>query len=74
MEGIDGGGRRLASSSGKLGKDAEEMGAADEDHVTRGGPPEGIRDVFQGGSTGGVAFWVVDVGDDPPHGTGSGEF
>ena len=46
----------------------------DKDTSIGGVQPEGIRDVFQGGSTGGVAFRVRDVGADLPHGTGSGTF
>ena len=37
-----------------------------------GSPLLGIRDIFQGGSSGGVAFRVGDVGDDPPHGPSPG--
>ena len=29
---------------------------------------EGVRDVFQGGGGGGSAFWVINVGNDHPHG------
>ena len=39
-----------------------------------GGQPKGIRDVLQGGSAGGVAFWVGYVGTDPPQGTCHGQF
>ena len=35
---------------------------------------KGIWYVFQGGSSRGVAFWVGDVGADPPHGTDPGKF
>ena len=34
----------------------------------------GLGDVFQGGVAGGPPIRVVDVGDDPPHGKGPGEF
>ena len=36
--------------------------------------PTVIRDVFQSGSLGSVAFWVGDVGDDPLQGTVPGNF
>ena len=32
-----------------------------------GGRPKDIRDVLKGGSSGGFAFWVGDVGPDPPY-------
>ena len=36
-----------------------------------GGGPKGVGELFQGGSTGGVVFWVRDVGPDTPGGAGS---
>ena len=33
-----------------------------------GGESKGVRDVFQGGSAGGNAFWGGEVGDNPPYG------
>ena len=47
---------------------------SDEDPGTGRGQPEGIRDVFQGGSTGGVDFRVRYLGADPPHWTGPRKF
>ena len=35
-----------------------------------GGKTKSVGDVFQGVSVGSTYFWVGDVGDDPPHGTG----
>ena len=32
----------------------------------------GVRDIFQGGGSGGSSIWVGDVCDDPPHGLGTG--
>ena len=52
----------------------EELGTYDEDPGTRGGQPEGIRDVFIDGSIGGAYFRFRDLGTDPPHGTGPGKF
>ena len=39
----------------------------DEDHGPGGIRPEDLRDCFKGGWTGGVAFWVRDVGLDPQY-------
>ena len=39
-----------------------------EDFEPGGGRPEDIGALFQGGSTGGVAFWGKYVGPDPPDG------
>ena len=50
------------------------MGAADKDPGPGGGQSEGIRDVLQGVSAGDVDFQVGDVGPDPLHGTGPGQF
>ena len=38
-----------------------------------GGRPEGVPFILQGGSPGGVAFRVGDLGPDPPHGAGPGK-
>ena len=35
-----------------------------------GGETKGVGGVLQGGGAGSTYFWVGDVGDDPPHGTG----
>ena len=64
----------MDSGNGKLEKSMEDLGAADEDTGPGGGRSEVIQDVLQGGSAGSVGFWVRDVGPDPPHGTGPGEF
>ena len=32
----------------------------------------GVRNLIQGGDTGGFSLWVGDMGDDPLHGTGTG--
>ena len=32
-----------------------------------------VRNLIQGGDTGGFSNWVVDVGNDPLHGPGPGE-
>ena len=64
----------MAGCSGKLKKSAEELGAADTDPGFGGGQSEGIWDVLQGVCAGSVAFWVRDVGPDPPHGTVPGNF
>ena len=32
-----------------------------------------VRNLIQGGDTGGIFLWVGDVGDDPLHGPGPGE-
>ena len=60
----------MAGGSGKLQKVAEELGAAEEDSGIGGGQPEGIQDVIQGSSAGGIYFRVGDVGADPLHWTG----
>ena len=50
------------------------MVTSDKDPGTGWSQHEGVWDIFQGGSTGSVAFGVKDVGDDPPHDTGPGIF
>ena len=50
------------------------MGAVDKDPGTRGVRTEGIQVLLQGRSPGGVDFRVGDVGPDPPHGAGPGNF
>ena len=72
--GLDGGGRRLAGGGGKLEKFPEELVTADEDPDLGGAQPEGIRDVLQGVSAGGVTFRVRDMGHEPPHVTSPGKF
>ena len=37
-----------------------------------GGEPEVVGDFFKDGGAGGNYFWVGDMGDDPPHMTGTG--
>ena len=36
-----------------------------KDFYPGGGGTEGIRELFQSGSAGGVAFWGKDVGSEP---------
>ena len=36
--------------------------------------PTGLGGVIKCGGTGGYTIWVGDVGSDPPHGKGPGEF
>ena len=50
------------------------MDADDKDPGPGGGRPKDIRFLFNCVSTGGVAFWVRDVGDDHPYGAGPGKF
>ena len=45
-----------------------------EDLVTGRGKHAGVRDILCGGSPGGYSLWVGDVGYDPPHGPGPGDF
>ena len=52
----------------------EELDTDDEDNGMGGRHTTGLRDVLQGGGTGGSSIWVGDVGDDPPHGKGPGKF
>ena len=53
----------MAGGSGKVEKGAEDLGAAEKNPGMGGGQTEGIRDVLQGVSTGGVFFgsgkWVL---------------
>ena len=53
-------------------KGLEELGVADKDTGLGEVSSEVIRDVLQGGSSGGVALRFGDVGPDPPHGMGHG--
>ena len=53
---------------------AEWLDTYDKDTGTGGCQTTDIRDIFQGGGVGGATIWVIDVGDDPPHGQGPGEF
>ena len=48
------------------------MGTSVNNIGNGGGQPKGVRDVFQGGGTGGTDFWGGDIGDDPLNGTGPG--
>ena len=43
------------------------MDYVSEDLVTGRGKHADVRDIFQGGGSGGFSIWVGDVGDDPPH-------
>ena len=45
-----------------------------EDLVTGTGKYAGVRDILKGGSSCGYSLWVGDVGDDPLHGPGPGDF
>ena len=72
--GLDGGGQQLAGGGRQPEEGAEEFGTADKDPETGGCQTKVLRDVFQGGGTGGADFRVGDVGADPPHGTGPGKF
>ena len=42
--------------------------------MTGRGKNMGVRDIFQGGGSGGSSLWVGDVDSDPPHGPGPGYF
>ena len=44
------------------------MGAVVDNLAKGGGKTKGVGDFLQGVGTGSTSFWVVDVGDDPPHG------
>ena len=46
------------------------MGVVVDNLEKGGGKTKGVGDVLQGGGAGSTSFWVGDVGDDPPHGTG----
>ena len=46
------------------------MGAVVNNLEKRGGKTKGVGDVLQCGGAGSTYFWVGDVGDEPPHGTG----
>ena len=46
------------------------MGAVVNNLEKGGGETKGVGDVLQGRGAGSYYFWVGDVGDDPPHGTG----
>ena len=46
---------------------AEDLSTAGEDTGMGGRQPTGLRDVLQGGGTGGSLILVRDVGADPPH-------
>ena len=56
--------------AGNLHKARKSWGADVEDFEPGGGRPEGIGELFQGGSTGVVSFWGRYVGPDPPDGAG----
>ena len=45
------------------------MGAVVNNLEKGGGKTMGVRDVLQGGGTGGNSLQIGDVGDDPLHGT-----
>ena len=44
------------------------MGAVVDNIGNRGGEPNGVGGVLQVGGGGGTYFWVIDLGDEPPHG------
>ena len=46
------------------------MGAVVDNFLNGGAKTKGVGDFLQGGGAGSTSFWVGDVGDDPPHGTG----
>ena len=46
----------------------EELDMSDNDPGTGGCHPKGLGDFFQGGGTGGAAFWVGDMGSERLHG------
>ena len=50
-----------------MGKDGKDIG-------TVGRQPTGLGDILQGGGAGNYPIQVGDVGDDPPHGQGPGNF
>ena len=64
----------MAGIGGKIDKCSEDLGMNDKDTGTGGGRTEGIWDVFQGGSSGGSTFRIRDMGPEPPHGAGPGQF
>ena len=66
--------RLLSVSGGEPEEGAEKLGAVVENIGKGGGQPKGVGDIIQGIGAGGTYFWVVDVGDDPPHGTVHGGF
>ena len=72
--GLDVGRRQLVGGSGETEEGAEELVTSDKDPETGGCQPKGLGDGFQGGGTGGAAFWVGDVGADPRTGRALGRF
>ena len=50
----------------------EELRESVTDNIPRGGGRKGVRQLFQGGGTGGVAFWGRDMATYPEDGEGPG--
>ena len=50
-----------------------ELGTVVENFGKRGGKPNGVGDILQGGSAGSTSFWVGDVGDNSLYGLEPGE-
>ena len=72
--GLDGSRQRLAGSVMENLEGAEKLGTAEKDTGTRGRHTTGLGDVIQGNGTGGTPIWVIEMGDDPPHGQIHGGF
>ena len=64
---MNGGGRETLEG-------VEEIGIHGKDTGTGWRQTTGLGDVFQGGGAGGTLIWFMDVGDDPLHLQGPGEF
>ena len=62
----------MASSDRQHVEGAEELGVFVVDTMPVGGGRGGVGKLFQGGGTGGVAVWGVDVGTYPKDGVGPG--
>ena len=56
----------------KPAEGTEELVSADKYLGTGRINHAGVRNLIQGGDTGGFSLWVGDMGDDPLHGTGTG--
>ena len=50
------------------------MCSSEEDIGTVRRKHAGFGDLIQGGGAGGSSIWVIDFGDDPPHGSEPGGF
>ena len=71
--GIDCGGWQLDRGGREPLEVEEELSTTGEDSGTLGRHLKGLGDIFQGGSAIGAFIWVGDVGDETPHGTGTGK-